>query len=75
MLKPMVMRPCDPKAAYPYTVVSRDRDERGHPVDGRHTLWESCRNEEMAMAYARQRAKEGRWVDVFRNVAESVSDV
>jgi hypothetical protein len=58
---------------YDYTVVSRLIDDTGFPVNDRHALWESCQGEAMALKYARHRAAEGRWVDVFKNVAHSVT--
>lgn len=69
-LKPMKMRRTDyANDPYPYTVVSRVRDEKGMPVNGPHTLWESCSSEKMAMVYADHRSNLGYWVDVFLNIA------
>ena len=50
---------------FPWTVLSR-RIVDGGPVYDRYTLAESAGNEANALKYAEVRAKQGYWVEVFR---------
>lgn len=71
MNKPMKFQEVTGDEAYQFTlftVVSRVRDDKGMPINGPHTLWETCVTKDEALRCGQMRSDLGYWVDVFQNV-------
>lgn len=52
---------------FPYVIMSCDKMDCGLP-SYQHVLMESAQTEEQALVYATRRAREGRWVHLFREL-------